>query len=139
MSDAVLDGQGGAGGQGDPGDQIGQGDPAARGRYEGGAGDAGDGFGYGPRSGPVGRLLIRLVLWYQRWLSPLKVTPSCRFEPSCSAYALEALKVHGAWRGFWLSVRRVASCGVWHPGGFDYVPPVGTKIGIFGRIYPGQN
>lgn len=82
---------------------------------------------------------MRLVLWYQRWLSPLKLTPSCRFEPSCSAYALEAVRVHGAWRGFWLSVRRVASCGVWHPGGFDYVPPAGTKIGVFGRIYPGKN
>ena len=49
--------------------------------------------------------------------------PRCRFHPSCSAYALEALEVHGAGRGTWMAVRRVGRCNPWHPGGLDPVPP----------------
>jgi putative membrane protein insertion efficiency factor len=49
--------------------------------------------------------------------------PRCRFHPSCSAYALEALEVHGAARGTWMAVRRVGRCNPWHPGGLDPVPP----------------
>jgi putative membrane protein insertion efficiency factor len=48
----------------------------------------------------------------------------CRFHPSCSAYALEALETHGAARGSWLAVRRVSRCHPWNPGGLDPVPPV---------------
>ena len=48
--------------------------------------------------------------------------PRCRFYPSCSAYALEALEVHGAGRGSWLAVRRVARCHPFHDGGVDHVP-----------------
>lgn len=48
--------------------------------------------------------------------------PRCRFHPSCSAYALEALEVHGAGRGAWLAVRRVARCHPFHDGGVDHVP-----------------
>ena len=48
--------------------------------------------------------------------------PRCRFHPSCSAYALEALEVHGAGRGSWLAVRRVARCHPFHDGGVDHVP-----------------
>jgi len=49
--------------------------------------------------------------------------PRCRFYPSCSAYALEALETHGAARGSWLAVKRVGRCNPWHPGGIDPVPP----------------
>jgi len=48
--------------------------------------------------------------------------PRCRFHPSCSAYALEALELHGAARGTWMAVRRVGRCNPWHPGGLDPVP-----------------
>ncbi|MDN5682594.1 MULTISPECIES: membrane protein insertion efficiency factor YidD [Corynebacterium] len=70
------------------------------------------------------RALRRVVLGYQNHLSPLKLGPSCRFEPSCSAYSLIAFSRHGVVRGFLLSVARLAKCGPWHPGGWDPVPPV---------------
>ncbi|HWE88897.1 MAG TPA: membrane protein insertion efficiency factor YidD [Pseudonocardiaceae bacterium] len=70
----------------------------------------------------MARSLIFLVNGYRRWLSPL-LPPSCRFYPSCSAYAVEALTVHGALRGSWLTARRLLRCGPWHPGGLDPVPP----------------
>ncbi|WP_369140199.1 membrane protein insertion efficiency factor YidD [Modestobacter versicolor] len=71
---------------------------------------------------PVGRGLLAVVRFYQRAISPA-FPPRCRFEPSCSAYAAEALEVHGAARGSWLAVRRLAKCAPWHPGGVDLVPP----------------
>jgi uncharacterized protein len=72
------------------------------------------------------RLLMGLVRGYQNWISPF-LLPSCRFQPSCSAYALEALQVHGAARGTWLTVRRLLRCAPWHPGGIDLVPPPRTR------------
>jgi uncharacterized protein len=74
------------------------------------------------RPSPIARPLVALVRGYQKWISPV-LPPSCRFEPSCSAYAVEALTVHGALRGIWLTVRRLLRCGPWHPGGWDPVPP----------------
>lgn len=68
------------------------------------------------------RILILPVRIYQRVISPV-LPPSCRFYPSCSAYAVEALTVHGALRGSWLAIRRLLRCGPWHPGGLDPVPP----------------
>jgi len=65
------------------------------------------------------RWLIRL---YQRGISPL-LGPRCRFYPSCSQYALEALDTHGLLRGLWLALRRLARCHPLNPGGFDPVPP----------------
>lgn len=67
-----------------------------------------------------------LVRLYQLTISPL-LPPSCRFTPSCSAYAREALATHGALRGSWLALRRLARCHPWNPGGYDPVP--GTDLG----------
>ncbi|GLZ37386.1 hypothetical protein Acsp05_10110 [Actinokineospora sp. NBRC 105648] len=78
------------------------------------------------RPGPLARLLLLPVRGYRRWVSPL-LPPACRFYPSCSAYAAEALTVHGAARGSWLAVRRLLRCGPWHPGGLDPVPPRKTE------------
>lgn len=68
------------------------------------------------------RGLMAAVGFYRKWISPM-LPPACRFEPSCSAYAFEALAVHGALRGSWLALRRLLRCGPWHPGGYDPVPP----------------
>ncbi|MCY7344188.1 MAG: membrane protein insertion efficiency factor YidD [Pseudonocardia sp.] len=68
------------------------------------------------------RALIVLIRGYQRWVSPA-LPPSCRFYPTCSAYAVESLQVHGILRGTWLTLRRLLRCGPWHPGGIDRVPP----------------
>ncbi len=65
--------------------------------------------------------LLLLVRAYRRLLSPL-LPPSCRFYPSCSAYAEGALRKHGAARGAWLTARRLARCHPFHPGGIDPVP-----------------
>lgn len=65
---------------------------------------------------------------YRRWISPLK-PPTCRFYPSCSAYALEALDQHGAVKGSWLAVKRICKCHPFHPGGYDPVPPPAHKQG----------
>jgi hypothetical protein len=66
-------------------------------------------------------ILQALVRGYRYFLSPL-LAPACRFHPSCSVYAEEALQRHGAVRGSWLSARRLCCCGPWHPGGVDPVP-----------------
>jgi uncharacterized protein len=67
------------------------------------------------------RVLIAPITFYQRFVSPL-FAPRCRFAPSCSQYAVEALRAHGAVRGLWLSARRLARCHPFHPGGYDPVP-----------------
>jgi uncharacterized protein len=66
-------------------------------------------------------VLVALVRMYQVGLSPL-LPASCRYYPSCSAYAITALEKHGAVRGAWLAVRRIARCHPFHPGGYDPVP-----------------
>ena len=73
------------------------------------------------RSAPAW-LLIGLISGYRRFISPL-LGPRCRFYPSCSAYALEAIRIHGAGRGSWLAVRRLSRCHPFHRGGLDPVPP----------------
>lgn len=68
--------------------------------------------------------------FYQKGISPL-TPPSCRFEPSCSSYAVEAVRVHGALYGTVLATWRLLRCGPWTPGGWDPVPepraPSGTR------------
>lgn len=69
------------------------------------------------------RALLSLpIRAYQLLISPL-LGPSCRFHPSCSHYAIEAIDTHGAGRGLWLSARRIARCHPWCEGGHDPVPP----------------
>jgi uncharacterized protein len=65
--------------------------------------------------------LVGVVRMYQTLVSPL-LPPSCRFYPSCSAYAVTALERHGALKGSWLAARRLARCHPFHPGGIDPVP-----------------
>ena len=84
------------------------------------------------RSGPVARLLLALVGVYQRWISPA-LGPHCRFAPSCSTYAAEAVVAHGALRGSWLALRRIARCHPFHPGGHDPVPPRRSTSGTMHR------
>ena len=65
--------------------------------------------------------LIGAIGLYRRFLSPL-LGANCRYLPTCSAYAVEALETHGAVRGSWLAIRRVGRCHPFHEGGFDPVP-----------------
>jgi putative membrane protein insertion efficiency factor len=65
--------------------------------------------------------LVAAIRLYRLVLRPL-FAPSCRFAPSCSEYAIDALERHGAFRGAWLAGRRVLRCHPWHPGGLDPVP-----------------
>lgn len=68
------------------------------------------------------RVLIALLRAYRYLISPL-LGPSCRFAPSCSGYAIEAIRLHGSGRGSWLAIRRILRCHPFHPGGWDPVPP----------------
>lgn len=65
--------------------------------------------------------VIALVKIYRYAISPM-LGRSCRFDPSCSAYAIEALERHGVFKGAWLAARRIGRCHPWHPGGYDPVP-----------------
>lgn len=73
-------------------------------------------------TGWAARLVAAPVIAYRRWLSPA-LPARCRFYPSCSAYALEALARHGVLRGTGLAVWRLLRCHPFHPGGYDPVPP----------------
>ena len=68
-------------------------------------------------------VLLGLIRGYKIFISPL-ILPACRFHPTCSEYAFEAVERFGPWRGSWLAMRRVARCHPWHPGGYDPVPPL---------------
>ena len=69
----------------------------------------------------LARLLVMLVRGYQVAISPL-LPPSCRYSPTCSQYAIEALRRHGALKGSWLALRRLGRCHPFRPGGYDPVP-----------------
>jgi uncharacterized protein len=68
------------------------------------------------------RVLLAPIRFYQRFISP-GLPASCRYYPTCSSYAAEALREHGALRGSWLAIRRLGRCHPWHEGGYDPVPP----------------
>ncbi|HRZ10246.1 MAG TPA: membrane protein insertion efficiency factor YidD [Gemmatimonadales bacterium] len=67
------------------------------------------------------RIVLLPIRGYQKFISP-GLPPSCRFSPSCSQYALEAVSKHGALKGMWLGARRLARCHPFNPGGYDPVP-----------------
>ncbi|MDA7418532.1 membrane protein insertion efficiency factor YidD [Xenophilus arseniciresistens] len=80
------------------------------------------------------RLLIAIVRGYRLLLSPW-LGSACRFSPTCSLYAIEALERHGAWRGAGLSARRLLRCGPWCAGGHDPVPAEGARAaGLFSSL-----
>ncbi|NJM17489.1 MAG: membrane protein insertion efficiency factor YidD [Richelia sp. SM1_7_0] len=66
-------------------------------------------------------LLIWFIRFYRMFISPL-FPPSCRFQPTCSMYAIEALERFGVLRGSWLAIRRISRCHPFHPGGYDPIP-----------------
>jgi putative membrane protein insertion efficiency factor len=99
-----------------PADRIGEGPSPDGGSDAVGSGTSG-------RAGSfAARVLIAPIRFYQRFISPA-LPPTCRYTPSCSAYAVTALAEHGALRGSWLAIRRLARCHPWHEGGWDPVPP----------------
>lgn len=67
-------------------------------------------------------IFIKIIQFYQKFISPM-TPPSCRFHPTCSHYGLEAIQVHGAIYGSYLTMKRILKCHPLHPGGFDPVPP----------------
>lgn len=71
--------------------------------------------------GIIRGLVLGLLRGYKRFVSPL-LPPACRFEPTCSVYAMDAVARYGAMRGSWLAVRRLARCHPFNPGGWDPVP-----------------
>jgi len=82
------------------------------------------------------RLVLKfLIRMYQLTLSPM-FGPRCRFYPSCSHYGMEAIDKHGALRGSWLSVRRVARCHPFHAGGHDPVPPARSTSATMDEMPP---
>ena len=85
------------------------------------------------RSAAVGALRL-----YKRFISPV-LPPACRYAPTCSEYAAEAIEKHGILRGGTLAVRRIARCGPWHPGGYDPVPNEAAHLkSPFSTIVPGE-
>ena len=70
----------------------------------------------------VSRALVTMCRMWKRYVSP-SLPPACRFEPTCSEYAAEAVELHGAARGSWLALRRLARCHPFARAGFDPVPP----------------
>ncbi|MBX3128091.1 MAG: membrane protein insertion efficiency factor YidD [Polyangiaceae bacterium] len=85
----------------------------------------------------LAKLLIALIRVYQVTLSPL-LGPVCRFEPSCSRYAVACLELHGALRGSWLTFRRLSRCHPFHPGGYDPppLPPALESAGTLATAAP---
>lgn len=67
-------------------------------------------------------ILIGMIKFYKKFISPMKRTPSCRYIPSCSQYALEALQKYGPLKGSYLAARRILRCNHFHEGGYDPVP-----------------
>lgn len=77
--------------------------------------------GYGVRMKPISSLLIKMIEFYRKHISPRKIA-CCRFTPTCSAYAIEAIEVHGCIKGFALAFWRILRCNPLCKGGYDPVP-----------------
>ncbi len=75
------------------------------------------------------KLVILPIRFYRYAISPMMAS-HCRFYPSCSAYAIEAIELHGSLRGSWLAARRLSRCHPWNPGGVDLVPPVSDQSSL---------
>ncbi|NLD96338.1 MAG: membrane protein insertion efficiency factor YidD [Synergistaceae bacterium] len=75
---------------------------------------------------PAAWVGITLVRGYQLFVSPL-LGHNCRFYPTCSQYAIDAISVHGFLKGSFLAVKRLCKCAPWHPGGYDPVPPAARR------------
>ena len=75
----------------------------------------------------LARMLVGIIDLYRWILSPL-IGHHCRFHPTCSWYAREAVTVHGVFPGIWYAVKRISRCHPWHDGGIDEVPPLCTKV-----------
>ena len=92
----------------------------------------------------IEKLLLALIRLYQITLSPF-VGRSCRFEPSCSRYTAACIENHGALRGSWLGLARIARCHPFHPGGYDPPPPAteakgtGQRLAHHARALPGES
>lgn len=69
----------------------------------------------------VARVFMAVIRFYQRFISPL-LGPKCRFHPTCSHYGYECLRLHGAFKGSYLTARRILRCHPFHPGGYDPPP-----------------
>ena len=67
------------------------------------------------------QVFLAILRFYKRWISPA-LPPACRFTPTCSEYAYQAIEKYGAARGGWLGLRRLSRCHPWNPGGYDPVP-----------------
>lgn len=66
-------------------------------------------------------LLINMIRFYQKFISPM-LPPTCRYQPTCSQYGIEAIQYYGIIKGMWLTVKRILRCHPFHKGGFDPVP-----------------
>lgn len=75
----------------------------------------------------VSKLLLSLIRLYQLMISPM-FAPSCRFHPTCSHYAIEAIRQHGALKGSFLAIKRVLRCHPGNAGGYDPVPPCSHSV-----------
>ncbi|OUM47021.1 membrane protein insertion efficiency factor YidD [Bacillus pseudomycoides] len=76
---------------------------------------------YAEKETVMKQIFIGIIRFYQKFISPM-TPPTCRFYPTCSHYGLEAFQKHGAFKGFWLTLKRLLKCHPFHPGGFDPVP-----------------
>ncbi|AQA03049.1 membrane protein insertion efficiency factor YidD [Mycobacterium sp. MS1601] len=84
------------------------------------------------------RTLIFLIQLYRHTVSPLRL-PTCRFTPTCSQYAVDALTEFGLFRGSWLTVVRLAKCGPWHRGGWDPIPERPDRTPDTDAVSDGRN